>query len=381
MIFLKNFYAEGFKSFARPINLNFSNTMIGIVGPNGSGKSNIVDALKWAMGEQSIKTLRGKEKTNLIFVGSNDMDEADFALVELTFDNSKRILNYQTDEVKIGRKLMRKTGESIFTINDEPARLKDIQDLFLDTGLTKGSLGIISQGTVNWFAEAKPEDRRHMFEEAAGIGRYTKQKNETLDLLEKAAYNLERLDQYETNLKREIRDLSKQAEKAVQYKEKTQQLKKLDVTISVQDYLAYKDESIELAKSISTYKTDLEKLRINIEENKSLRDKNNQDYLEKDSELKKLSQVKDDLNIKLNELNYKKIAYVNNLENNLNSQNIEERKKSYLSLIASDKEEIDSLEKEINSNNSKLHSLEEQYNHSLELKSNSCFQSVPREFT
>ena len=101
------------------------------------------------MGEQSIKTLRGKEKTNLIFVGSNDMDEADFALVELTFDNSKRILNYQTDEVKIGRKLMRKTGESIFTINDEPARLKDIQDLFLDTGLTKGSLGIISQGTVN----------------------------------------------------------------------------------------------------------------------------------------------------------------------------------------------------------------------------------------
>lgn len=208
-----------------------------------------------------------------------------------------------------------------------------------------------------------------MFEEAAGIGRYTKQKNETLDLLEKAAYNLERLDQYETNLKREIRDLSKQAEKAVQYKEKTQQLKKLDVTISVQDYLAYKDESIELAKSISTYRTDLEKLRINIEENKSLRDKNNQDYLEKDSELKKLSQVKDELNIKLNELNYKKIAYVNNLENNLNSQNIEERKKSYLSLIASDKEEIDSLEKQINSNNSKLHSLEEQYNHSLELKS------------
>lgn len=101
------------------------------------------------MGEQSIKTLRGKEKTNLIFAGSNDMDEADFALVELTFDNSNNILNYNANEVKIGRKLIRKTGESIFTINDEPARLKDIQDLFLDTGLTKGSLGIISQGTVN----------------------------------------------------------------------------------------------------------------------------------------------------------------------------------------------------------------------------------------
>lgn len=369
MIFLKNFYAEGFKSFARPINLNFSNTMIGIVGPNGSGKSNIVDALKWAMGEQSIKTLRGKEKTNLIFAGSNDMDEADFALVELTFDNTNRILNYQTDEVKIGRKLMRKTGESLFTINDEPARLKDIQDLFLDTGLTKGSLGIISQGTVNWFAEAKPEDRRHMFEEAAGIGRYTKQKNETLDLLEKAAYNLDRLDQYETNLKREIRDLGKQAEKAVQYKQKTQELKHLDVTISVQDFLAYKDESIELAKSISVYKTDLEKLTISIEENKTLRDKNNQDYLQNDSELKNLSQIKDELNTKLNDLNYKKIAYINNLENNINSQNIEERKKSYQALIASDEEEINSLNKQIAQNTDKLEKLENEYNSSIDLKS------------
>lgn len=368
MIFLKNFYAEGFKSFARPINLNFSNTMIGIVGPNGSGKSNIVDALKWAMGEQSIKTLRGKEKTNLIFAGSNDMDEADFALVELTFDNSKRILNYQTDEVKIGRKLIRKTGESLFTINDEPARLKDIQDLFLDTGLTKGSLGIISQGTVNWFAEAKPEDRRHMFEEAAGIGRYTKQKNETLDLLEKAAYNLERLDQYEANLKREIRDLSKQAEKAVQYKQKSQELKNLDVTISVQDYLSYKDETIELSKSISNYKNDIEKLKIEIEENRSLRDKNNQEYLEKDNEIKNLTQIKDNLNIKLNDLNYKKIAYINNLENNINSQNIEERKKSYLSLIASDEEEIASLEKQINQNKTKLNELETNYNLSLSQK-------------
>lgn len=368
MIFLKNFYAEGFKSFARPINLNFSNTMIGIVGPNGSGKSNIVDALKWAMGEQSIKTLRGKEKTNLIFAGSNDMDEADFALVELTFDNSKRILNYQTNEVKIGRKLIRKTGESLFTINDEPARLKDIQDLFLDTGLTKGSLGIISQGTVNWFAEAKPEDRRHMFEEAAGIGRYTKQKNETLDLLEKAAYNLERLDQYEANLKREIRDLSKQAEKAVQYKQKSQELKNLDVTISVQDYLSYKDETIELSKSISNYKNDIEKLKIEIEENRSLRDKNNQEYLEKDNEIKNLTQIKDNLNIKLNDLNYKKIAYINNLENNINSQNIEERKKSYLSLIASDEEEIASLEKQINQNKTKLNELETNYNLSLSQK-------------
>ena len=110
MVFLKKFHAEGFKSFARPVTLNFNSTMIGIVGPNGSGKSNIVDALKWAMGEQSIKSLRGKEKSNLIFAGSNDLKEADFALVELTFDNSTRILHFDADEVKISRKLVKKSG-------------------------------------------------------------------------------------------------------------------------------------------------------------------------------------------------------------------------------------------------------------------------------
>ena len=361
MVFLKRFYAEGFKSFAKPINLNFQETMIGIVGPNGSGKSNIVDALKWAMGEQSIKSLRGKEKTNLIFAGSKDMDEADYAFVELTFDNTNRVLHYDTDEVKISRKLMRKSGESIFMINDEPARLKDIQEIFLDSGLTKGSLGIISQGTVNWFAEAKPEERRHMFEEAAGIGRYTKQKEDTLNLLDKASANLERLDQYEASLKREIRDLSKQAEKAVAFKEKYKELERLDVTLSVQDILTYKDEIVALEAQIASNQENMNSIQMSLDENKELRDKTNIEYLQRDRELTEINLQKENLSKQISELNYKKIAYINNLENNLNSQNIEERKKSYELLIATDEAELSSYQKQLTDSEVTLSSLNQEY--------------------
>ena len=361
MVFLKRFYAEGFKSFAKPVHLNFQETMIGIVGPNGSGKSNIVDALKWAMGEQSIKSLRGKEKTNLIFAGSKDMDEADFAFVELTFDNSNRILHYDSDEVKISRKLIRKSGESVFMINDEPARLKDIQEIFLDSGLTKGSLGIISQGTVNWFAEAKPEERRHMFEEAAGIGRYTKQKEETLTLLDKASINLDRLDQYESSLKREIRDLSKQAEKAVAFKEKYNELQRLDVTLSVQEILAYKDETIALESQIAENEEKLNNIQISLDENKELRDKANLEYMQRDRQLTDINMQKDVLSKQISDLNFKKIAYVNNLENNLSSQNIEERKKSYELLIATDEAELSSYTKQLNDAQNNLNQLENEY--------------------
>lgn len=361
MVFLKRFYAEGFKSFAKPVNLNFQKTMIGIVGPNGSGKSNIVDALKWAMGEQSIKSLRGKEKTNLIFAGSKDMNEADFALVELTFDNSSKILHYDTDEVKISRKLIRKTGESVFMINDEPARLRDIQEIFLDSGLTKGSLGIISQGTVNWFAEAKPEDRRHMFEEAAGIGRYTKQKEDTLNLLDKATANLERLDQYEGTLKREIKDLGKQAEKAAVFQAKKNELERLDVSLAVQDVLAYKDELSILENEQYSNQTKLSEMQITVDQNKELRDQSQLAYVHKDQEVSALSKAKEELMKDISDLGFKQASYKSNLENNLNSQNIEERKKAYEALIASDSAELNSFKNQLATSETNLKNFSDEY--------------------
>lgn len=342
MVFLKKFHAEGFKSFARPVTLNFNSTMIGIVGPNGSGKSNIVDALKWAMGEQSIKSLRGKEKSNLIFAGSNDLKEADFALVELTFDNSTRILHFDADEVKISRKLVKKSGENIYMINDEPCLLKDIQTTFIDAGLDKGSLGIISQGTVNWFAEAKPEDRRQMFESAAGIGKYIKQKNETENHLQKAMDNLERLNTTLSSLRRDVKELNRQAEKAQQYKEKTEQLKKYDISVTVQDYLTWKDEYAELEQKIAIEKTQLDELEISVNKAKELKDKFELEYINIDNKVRTLNNQKSDLQEQISQLNVKRATYMTNLENKISSGTIQERKESYQILINTEQEKLNS---------------------------------------
>lgn len=347
MVFLKKFHAEGFKSFAKPVTLNFNSTMIGIVGPNGSGKSNIVDALKWAMGEQSIKSLRGKEKSNLIFAGSNDLKEADFALVELTFDNSSRILHCDFDEVKISRKLVKKTGETIYSLNDEPCLLKDIQTIFVDSGLGKGSLGIISQGSVNWFAEAKPEDRRQMFESAAGIGKYIKQKNETTDHLEKATANLEKLSITLNSLRKDVKELQKQAEKAKIYKEKTEQLKIYDISVSVQDYLTWKDEIAELEIKLTSEQDELETLKSIVEKARELNTEFQSKFLEIDTKIKNLNKERIDITNQMNDLNIKWATYVANLENKLSTGTIEERKESYKLIIASEEEKNSSWIKQL----------------------------------
>ena len=164
MLFLKKFKAVGFKSFANPIELTFKEPMVGVVGPNGSGKSNIVDAIKWVLGEQSKKALRGKSSSDIIFHGSKDKDGSNYAEVSLTFDNSNKKLHTDLSEVTVTRRLTRDEGNNEYFINNEPCRLKDIQELFLDTGLAKGSLGIISKGTVQWFVEDKPEERRKIYE-------------------------------------------------------------------------------------------------------------------------------------------------------------------------------------------------------------------------
>jgi len=148
MVFLKKIKASGFKSFANNTEINFDYRMSGIVGPNGSGKSNIVDAIKWVLGEKSNKTLRGKTSEDVIFHGSKGHDPAKTAEVTLVFDNTQRNLHIDLDEVSVTRKLTRGSGENEYFINDNPCRLRDIQEIFLDTGLSKGSLGIISQGTV-----------------------------------------------------------------------------------------------------------------------------------------------------------------------------------------------------------------------------------------
>ena len=168
-MFLKRIELQGFKSFADRTVITFDSPYTGIVGPNGCGKSNISDAIRWVLGEQSAKNMRGQSMTDVVFVGAEGKRGVTLAEVTLVFDNTNRYLNTDYDEIEITRRLFKNTNESEYLINRVPCRLKDIVDLTLDSGLGKDSLSIISQGNISAFAEAKPLERRGLFEEAAGV--------------------------------------------------------------------------------------------------------------------------------------------------------------------------------------------------------------------
>ena len=177
-MYLKKIVISGFKSFADKINIDLDNKITGIVGPNGSGKSNVVDAIRWVLGEQSVKSLRGDgNMSDVIFAGTSKRNKQNVASVTLIFDNSDSYLPLDFLEVSIKRRLYR-DGTNEYFINDEKCRLKDITDLLLDTGIAKESLNIISQGQVEKIVLDKPDDRRVIFEEAAGVLKYKKRKEE-----------------------------------------------------------------------------------------------------------------------------------------------------------------------------------------------------------
>ena len=182
-MYLKKIELHGFKSFADKVNIEFQPGITGIVGPNGCGKSNISDAVRWVLGEQSVKSLRGSNMADVIFAGSQDRRAQNLAEVTLIFDNSDRMLNYDYNEVEITRRLYRQGNEAEYLLNRQQCRLKDITDLILDTGLGRDSLSIISQGNISNFADNRPEERRAIFEEAAGVSKYKKRKIFVITLL------------------------------------------------------------------------------------------------------------------------------------------------------------------------------------------------------
>ncbi|KNG79695.1 AAA family ATPase [Mycoplasma sp. HU2014] len=236
MLFLKQIRATGFKSFAELTIMDFNYEMIGVVGPNGSGKSNITDAIRWALGEQSTKSLRGSKMDDVVFSGSSDKSASNFAEVTLVFDNTnKHFSSIKTDIVEVRRKFNRTTRESEFFINGEKSRLRDVQDIALETGLTRSSIAIISQGTIANFTEAKPEYRREIFDDAAGVGKYKKRKRETLLKLERTTENLNRLEDIANEISRRLPSLEKQAKKAKKYQEKIQQLENIELYILAKD--------------------------------------------------------------------------------------------------------------------------------------------------
>lgn len=215
---LKSFEAHGFKSFADKVNVNFENGITAIVGPNGSGKSNISDAIRWVMGEQSIKYLRGTKMEDVIFAGSSARRPLGMADVTLVFDNRDHDLPVDFDEVSIRRRVYR-SGESEYAINGKNCRLKDIVNLLADTGLGRGSLSIIGQNKIDEILNSRPEDRRTIFEETAGIAKYRLRKKEALRKLDDTAGNLLRIHDIQTEISSQLKPLEKAAEKVRTYKE------------------------------------------------------------------------------------------------------------------------------------------------------------------
>ncbi|ALA97221.1 SMC superfamily protein [Spiroplasma kunkelii CR2-3x] len=256
MLFLKKIEAFGFKSFADPLIVNFDHEMIGIVGPNGSGKSNINDAIRWCLGEQSIKSLRGNNSEDVIFNGSETKPGLNIAEVKLIFNNTNRIFAMDYDEIEIIRRVFRGNGENEYFINKQRVRLKDIQDFAMDSGLTKSSLAIISQGNINAFAEAKPLERRALFEEAAGVAKYKRRKLEALKKLDRSNENLARLKDILNEIKRKLPSLKRQSEKAIKYKTLKDKLNQIELAVLVKDITFFNDKLLELRlqqkKNIST---------------------------------------------------------------------------------------------------------------------------------
>src|SRR6059036_1934472 len=232
---LKRLQLIGFKSFADRVDFDFPAGITAIVGPNGSGKSNIVDAVRWILGEQSAKSLRGGEMADVIFNGSASRRSFGMAEVTMTFDNGRRALATDAEEVQITRRVYR-SGEGEYLINQQACRLKDIKDLFLGSGAGADAYCIIEQGRVDVLLQASTKERRTIFEEAAGISRFRARKVETLRKLERVDQNVQRLRDIIDEVEKQLRSVKLQAAKAQRFQEYNNRLKELRVALGLEEY-------------------------------------------------------------------------------------------------------------------------------------------------
>ena len=240
-MYLKRIEMQGFKSFADKTILEFKPGITSVIGPNGSGKSNISDAIRWVLGEQSMKSLRGAKSEDIIFAGTQERKSLGFAEVSIVIDNSDAKLPIEYAEVTVTRKIYR-NGETGYFINKTPCRLKDILELFMDTGIGKDGYSIIGQGKIDEILSNKSEDRRHIFEEAAGIVKYRTRKQESEKKMEQTKLNLLRINDILTEIEGNIEPLKAQSEKAKQYLNLREELKNIEVGLFVYNINSYKEK-------------------------------------------------------------------------------------------------------------------------------------------
>lgn len=266
-MYLKSIEIQGFKSFANKIKFDFHNGITGIVGPNGSGKSNVADAVRWVLGEQRIKQLRGGSMQDVIFSGTELRKPLGYAYVAITLDNSDHSLAIDYDEVTVSRRLYR-SGESEYMINGATCRLKDVNELFMDTGIGKEGYSIIGQGQIEQILSSKPEDRRNLFDEAAGIVKFKARKETAIKKLEDEKINLTRISDILQELEKQLGPLEKQSEVAKEYLSYKERLKTLDVNMFLVENRTQKEQLEEATKNFGIASESLEEAKESYEQTK-----------------------------------------------------------------------------------------------------------------
>ena len=360
-MYLKEIVTTGFKSFADKLDIKLDDKITCIVGPNGSGKSNVVDAVRWVLGEQSVKSLRGEgSMSDVIFSGSKSRNPLNVASVELVFDNTDHYINVPYTEISIKRKVYR-TGENEYYLNGEKCRLKDVTNLLLDTGMGKESFNIISQGEVEKILSNSPSDRRVIFEEAAGILKYKRRKEEALRKLDRTHNNLDRVNDIITELELQVGPLKEQSEKATEYLENKKGLDNYEVALLAYDIENY-NQQLEQAKQ---KKEKIDKEVVTLSNESSSADIS---ALEDNTKLEKLEQEKTSLNnnlLKVTEevekINGEKNLLKERSKTNKEEEVLKETIRTTLEKKGQIEKSISLITEEINSINQDKKSKEEKY--------------------
>ncbi len=345
-MYLKSIEVQGFKSFANKIRFDFHNGITGIVGPNGSGKSNVADAVRWVLGEQRVKQLRGAKMEDVIFAGTENRKPLGFAYVAITMDNSDHKLAIDFDEVTVSRRIFR-SGESEYMINGATCRLKDINELFYDTGIGKEGYSIIGQGQIDKILSGKPEERRELFDEAVGIVKFKKRKAVTCKKLEDERANIVRIKDILSELEKQVGPLKDQSETAKEYLKLRDELKTYDINGFLLESDEIKNKILDVNNNIGIVTSDLEKAKAELELSKL-------DY-EKLGLI--LDELEDSIEEKKNKLNLSKIQ-VEKLEGDVKV--INEQINAAKSNDEMFDERIKSLDEQISNNQADLESLKEE---------------------
>ena len=348
-MYLKRLELQGFKSFADKTVLEFRKGITGIIGPNGSGKSNISDSIRWVLGEQSMKALRGAKSLDIIFAGTQNRKSSGFAEASLVFDNSDNSLPIEYQEVTVTRKIYR-TGETGYYINKTPCRLKDVLELFMDTGIGKDGYSIIGQGKIDEILSNKSEDRRHIFEEAAGIVKYKIRKQESEKKLEQTKLNLLRINDILTEIEANLEPLKMQSEKAKKYLNLREELKNIEVGLFIYNIDKYKETLNELIKDEEIMQNQCNEEEEKLEKVKSLKEE--------------LKETIDNITLQIEEMSNSGFESQKEIEMLNSDINVAKTK------ITNNTENKERYEKEIEEKNQRIQELDEEIKQKEEKKFN-----------